>query len=182
DGEWARIKKLGLRATIVQTFGRSDIIVPNSELVANKVVNWTLSDRLMRLEVPVGVAYGSDVPLTMQVLREVGAAHPEVEKEPEPQVLFRAFGGSSLDFELRVWVDADRFQAISSELHQEVDRRFREAGIEISFPQRDLHLRTVDERARRALVSVAGARGSAPAGTAIEGDVTPPGGTAEERS
>jgi small-conductance mechanosensitive channel len=158
DGEWARIKKLGLRATIVQTFGRSDVIVPNSDLVSNKVINWTLSDRLMRLEVPVGVAYGSDVALTMQVLREVGAAHPEVQKDPEPQVMFRAFGGSSLDFELRVWVDADRFQAISSELHQEVDRRFREAGIEIAFPQRDLHLRTVDERARRALVSVAETR------------------------
>jgi small-conductance mechanosensitive channel len=167
DGEWARIKKLGLRATIVQTFGRSDIIVPNSDLVSNKVINWTLSDRLMRLEVPVGVAYGSDVPLTMKVLQEIGVAHPEAQKDPEPQVMFRAFGGSSLDFELRVWVDADRFQVISSELHQEVDRRFREAGIEIAFPQRDLHLRTVDERARRALVSVATSPGDS---RAVPGD------------
>jgi len=166
DGEWAQIKKLGLRATIVQTFGRADIIVPNSELISNKVVNWTLTDRWMRLSIPVGVAYGSNVPLTLSTLEAVAESHPGVQKEPSPQVLFRTFGASSLDFELRVWVDVEHFVTIGSELHQEIDRRFREAAIEIAFPQRDLHLRTVDERARRALgslVPVAPVPGSDPA-------------------
>lgn len=131
-------------------------------LVANQVVNCTLSDRFIRLDVPVGVAYGSDVAATMRVLGEVGSAHRDVQAEPAPEVLFRAFGASSLDFELRVWVEARRIFTIGSELHQEVDRRFREAGIEIAFPQRDLHLRSVDEAARRALGSLAAAGRESP--------------------
>jgi len=178
DGEWARIKKLGLRATIVQTFGGSDVIVPNSDLVSTRVINWTLSNRLMRLAIPVGVAYGSDVPRVMRTLQEVGEAHPKVSEDPEPQVMFLSFGGSSLDFELRAWVEVDDFVRIRSDLHQEVDRRFREEGIEIAFPQHDLHLRTVDEPARRALGSLAG---SSAAILAPAVDTPELGGTGEAR-
>jgi len=146
--QWAEIKKIGLRATVVETLDRSEIVVPNSDLVSNQVVNWTLSNRMLRIVVPVGVEYGSDVPLVMETLKEAAMASSKVMRLPEPQVLFVNFGESSLDFQLRVWISNidDRF-SVKSQLHQEVDRRFREAGIVIAFPQRDLHLRSVDKSA-----------------------------------
>jgi len=146
SGIWAEIKKIGLRATTVQTFDEADVIIPNSDLVSSQVVNWTLSNRRVRLIIPVGVAYGSDVSLVMETLMASARENSMIAKAPSPQVLFLNFGESSLDFELRVWVlDADNRLVVSSELHQEIDRRFREAKIEISFPQRDLHLRSLDE-------------------------------------
>ncbi len=146
--QWAEIKKIGLRATVVETLDRSEIVVPNSDLVTNQVTNWTLSHRIARLVIPVGVEYGSDVPLVMETLKECAMASSKVMRMPEPQVLFVNFGESSLDFELRVWISNldDRF-VVKSQLHQEIDRRFRQAGIVIAFPQRDLHLRSVDESA-----------------------------------
>ena len=146
DGKWAEIKKIGLRATTVQTFDQADLIIPNADLVTNPVTNWTLSNRLVRLIIPVGVAYGSEVPLVMETLVTCAKDHEMVAPFRSPQVLFLSFGESSLDFELRVWVtDADNRLKVQSELHQEIDRRFREAKIEIAFPQRDLHVRRVDE-------------------------------------
>jgi small-conductance mechanosensitive channel len=145
-GNWAEIKGIGLRATTVQTFDQADVIIPNADLVTNQVTNWTLSNRRVRLIVPVGVAYGSDVPLVMETLIACAKANSMVAKTPPPQVLFLSFGESSLDFELRVWVlDADDRLKVRSELHQEIDWSFREAGIEIAFPQRDLHVRSVEE-------------------------------------
>ena len=148
----AVVRKLGLRATVVQTFDRSEVIVPNSELVSSRVINWTLSDRTVRVVVPVGVAYGSDVPRVMGILEEVARGHPSVRTDPEPQVLFVGFGDSSLDFEVRVWINnLDERLQVMSDLHREIERRFTEAGVEIPFPQRDLHLRTVDPAAGRHL-------------------------------
>ncbi|MGD9132123.1 MAG: mechanosensitive ion channel [Desulfobacterales bacterium] len=144
--KWAEIKKIGLRATTVQTFDQADVIIPNADLVTNQVVNWTLSNRRVRLIIPVGVAYGSDVSLVMETLMASAKENSKITASPAPQVLFLNFGESALEFELRVWVlDADNRLVVSSELHQEIDRRFREANIEISFPQRDLHLRSLDE-------------------------------------
>ncbi|BBO78542.1 hypothetical protein DSCW_59590 [Desulfosarcina widdelii] len=146
DGEWAEIIKIGLRATAVQTFDQADVIIPNADLVSNKVVNWTLRNRLVRLIIPVGVAYGSDVSLVIETLMASTKKNSNIAKTPSPQVLFLNFGESSLDFELRVWVqDADQRMEAKSELNQEIDRKFREAKIEIAFPQRDLHLRSVDQ-------------------------------------
>jgi small-conductance mechanosensitive channel len=145
-GKWAEIKNIGLRATIVQTFDQADVIIPNADLVSNQVINWTLSNRLVRVVIPVGVVYGSDVPLVMEKLMTCARTSSKVAKTPEPQVLFLSFGESSLDFELRVWVpQAEERLTVKSMLHQEIDRSFREAKIEIAFPQRDLHLRTMDE-------------------------------------
>ncbi|MGD8529895.1 MAG: mechanosensitive ion channel, partial [Syntrophobacterales bacterium] len=145
---WAEIKKIGLRATVVETFDKSEIVVPNSDLVSYQVTNWTLSNRMARLIIPVGVEYGSDVPLVIETLMECAKANSKVMTKPGPQVLFLKFGESSLDFELRAWIlDIDERLVIISELHQEIDRRFRQAGIVIAFPQRDLHLRSVDESA-----------------------------------
>jgi potassium efflux system protein len=144
--QWAEIKRIGLRATIVETFNRAEVVVPNSELVSTQVINWTLSNRFIRLIIPVGVAYGSDVSLVMQTLMECAEANSMVTRMPTPKVFFLAFGESSLDFELRVWIsDVENRRQVQSELHQEIDRRFRELGIEIAFPQRDLHLRSIDE-------------------------------------
>jgi small-conductance mechanosensitive channel len=145
-GQWSEIKRIGLRATTVRTFDEAEVTIPNADLVSNQVTNWTLSSRLVRLIIPVGVAYGSDVPLVIETLMTCATANPDVVKRPAPQVLFLSFGESSLDFELRVWVsDVDQRLWVKSELHQEIDRRFREANIEIAFPQRDLHLRSADE-------------------------------------
>jgi small-conductance mechanosensitive channel len=141
SGNWAEIKRIGLRATTVQTFDQADVIVPNADLVTNPVTNWTLSNRQARLIIPVGVAYGSDVSLVIEALMACAKANSKVAQTPMPQVLFLGFGDSSLDFELRVWVldVADRL-TIKSELHQEIDRSFRDANIVIAFPQRDVHL------------------------------------------
>jgi small-conductance mechanosensitive channel len=145
-GLWAEIKKIGLRSTVVRTFDGSDIVIPNSDLITNQVTNWTLSDRGVRLIIAVGVAYGSDVTLVTETLTECAMASSKVLRMPAPQVLFQNFGESSLDFELRLWLSNvdDRLQ-VASDLRHEIDRRFREAEIEIAFPQRDLHIRSVDE-------------------------------------
>jgi potassium-dependent mechanosensitive channel len=145
DGQQGRVTNLGLRATTVQTFDKAEVVVPNGDLIASQVTNWTLGDRNMRLIIPVGVAYGSDVEAVMRVLMAVAEGNDRVLKEPKPMVLFLNFGDSSLDFQLRVWIaDFNDRRIIQSALIREVDRRFREEGIEIPFPQRDLHLRSVD--------------------------------------
>jgi small-conductance mechanosensitive channel len=147
DGQWTEIKSLGMRATIVQTFDRSEIVVPNSELITHPVTNWTLSDRLMRIIIPVGVAYGSNVEVVLQTLMDCAMANAKVTRSPEPQVLFMKFGDSALEFELRVWIhDIDEMLVVQSDLHQDLEKRFREVGITIAFPQRDLHIRSGDPR------------------------------------
>jgi small-conductance mechanosensitive channel len=145
-GRWAIIKRIGLRSTTVTAFDEADLIIPNANLINNEVTNWTLGNRRARLIIPVGVAYGSDVPMVIETLMACGKENSLVSETPEPQVLFLRFGESSLEFELRVWVfDIDHRLKAKSEIHQEIDRRFREAKIEIAFPQQDLHLRSVDE-------------------------------------
>jgi small-conductance mechanosensitive channel len=152
-GLWAEIKKIGLRATVVETFDRADVVVPNSDLISNQVTNWTRSNRLMRIRIPVGVAYGSDVPLVMKILLDCAEDNPSVVSTPKTQVFFRGFGESSLDFEIRLHIlDIDSRFIVESEILQEIDRQFREAGVEIPFPQRDLHLRSVDEKAGKSLL------------------------------
>jgi len=145
DGEYGTVKYIGLRSTIVETLDQSELIVPNAHMISQKVTNWTLSSRRVRVVMPVGVAYGSEVPLVMTILAEVAGAHQEVLADPEPTAIFVAFGESSLDFELRVWIDnIDGRPRIKSELLLQIDARFRAAGVEIPFPQRDLHVRSVD--------------------------------------
>jgi potassium efflux system protein len=154
--QWGEIKRIGLRSTIVRTFDNSEIVVPNSDLVSNQVTNWTLSDRKSRITLPVGVAYGSDVTLVMRTLLESVKDNRLVLKIPDPQVVFSGFGQSSLDFRLMVWIaDVDDRLRAQTEILQEIDRRFRELGIEIPFPQQDLHLRTVADSASRVLMGSA---------------------------
>ena len=110
-------------------------------MVSDQVTNWTLSNRRARFDIPVGVAYGSDVTLVMETLKACARAHPKVAKTHEPQVLFLGFGESSLDFVLRAWVYDVNYRFITmSELHKDIDKKFREAKIQIPFPQRDVHV------------------------------------------
>jgi small-conductance mechanosensitive channel len=113
-------------------------------MVSEMVTNWSLTSPLCRVSVPVGVAYGSDVPLVLKILVEAGEENTNVLSDPAPSPLFNGFGDSSLDFELRVWISnvRDRLR-VRREICQFIDRRFREEGVEIPFPQRDLHLRSV---------------------------------------
>jgi len=141
-----KVKKIGLRSTVVASTDDADIVIPNSDLITNQVTNWTLSERRVRLRIPVGVAYGSDVPLVMRILKEIAESNLSVLSDPASSVLFMGFGDSSLNFELRVWIrDFIARRRIQSELNQTIDSRFRSEGIEIPFPQRDLHVRGFDE-------------------------------------
>jgi small-conductance mechanosensitive channel len=145
------VKHIGIRASIVRTFDGADVIVPNGNFISDMVTNWTLSDRLRRIIVSVGVAYGTDPERVLELLRSLAERHPDVLSYPEPRVYFRAFGESSLDFELRVWTDKyDERLQIESDLAVATAAALKEAGIEIPFPQRDLHLRSVSPKAREA--------------------------------
>jgi len=166
NGEWGQIKNLGLRATVVETFDRSEMIVPNSDLVASTVTNWTLTDRQVRLIVQIGVAHGSDVDLVTRILTQIAQDNPFIMKFPAPSVMFVNFGTNSLDFELRCWVaDIDNRLSIKNEINREIDRLFREHNIEIPFSQHDLHIRSIDVPAKAALSEVKNSETVLPAST-----------------
>jgi potassium efflux system protein len=143
------VSKIHIRATWITGFDRKELIVPNKTFVTGQLINWTLSDPVLRLEIPVGIAYGSDTDKAIEVLNKVAKDSIRVLHDPPPQVFFVSFGDSSLDFELRVFTMGvnQRFLA-RHELHMSIDKAFREAGIEIAFPQRDLHLRSVPKEWR----------------------------------
>jgi small-conductance mechanosensitive channel len=137
------VRHIGIRASIIRTFQGADVIVPNGQLISQEVINWTRSDRTRRLEIPVGVAYGTDPATVISLLTEVAAGQERVRPHPKPLCLFQGFGESSLDFVLRVWTDADDFPVVRSEVRVAVYEALKAAGIEIPFPQRDLHVRTL---------------------------------------
>jgi len=140
------VSKIQIRATWITAFDRKELIVPNKEFVTGRLINWTLSDSVLRVEIPVGIAYGSDTNRAIEVLSEVARECWRVLRDPPPQVLFLGFGDSSLSFELRVYIrSVNNFLPVRHELHMNIDKAFREAGIEIAFPQRDLHLRSVPQ-------------------------------------
>ncbi|WP_205749425.1 mechanosensitive ion channel family protein [Desulfopila sp. IMCC35008] len=143
--KWVEIKNIGLRATNVQTYDKADVIIPNADLISQAVTNWTLGKHLVRVSIRVGVAYGSDVSMVIDTLIQSGQTHELVSSKPVPEVIFADFGESSLDFELRVWTNdaIDRLR-LASDIRKEINERFNEANIEISFPQRDIHIRSAD--------------------------------------
>ncbi|GJM21954.1 MAG: potassium transporter [Planctomycetota bacterium] len=137
------VSRIHMRATTIITWDRTELIVPNREFITNQLVNWTLSDSVLRVIVKVGIAYGSDTAKAEQLLHEIAREHPDVLTDPAPRVIFTSFGDSTLDFELRMFVtDPELFRTIHHPINNAIDRRFKENGIEIAFPQRDLHLRT----------------------------------------
>ena len=141
------IEDIGLRATRVITRDEVTIIVPNSSLISDPVINHSRPTTNLRIWVSVGVAYGSDTQLVCKTLLEVGRSHPQVLQHPEPEVRFDSFGDSSLNFSLLCWIaDPHEDLHISSDLRFAIDAAFREKKIEIPFPQRDLNLRGGLER------------------------------------
>lgn len=143
NGEVIRI---GARGTWVRTFDNEVIIVPNSEFINNRVTNWTANDRIIRLSISVGVAYGSDLVKVRGLLEQVARNHPEVLSDPAPVAVVRSFGDSAVNFVLRISsaTAIDHSWTFQSDLMIEIARVFAKEKIEMPSPQRDIHLRSVD--------------------------------------
>ncbi len=140
------VTRIRMRATTITDFDNKELIIPNHNLIVEPLVNWTLSDQVTRVTFMVGIAYGSDTELAHRIMLKTVAEHSLVLDEPKPTVFFTGFGDSSLDFQVAVHVK-ERIQRrlLTHDLHMALEKALRENGVEIPFPQRDLHLRSVDE-------------------------------------
>jgi small-conductance mechanosensitive channel len=148
-GTDGRVLSIGLRSSVVRTRAGHEIIVPNSDLVTSPVTNFSFSDQLVRVDVPVGVSYGADPNRVRELLLEAAGEEERVLNQPPPDVLFKEYGSSSIDFELRVWInDPWQIPQVRSALYFSVWYKLKGAHIEIPFPQRDLHFRGEEIRLR----------------------------------
>ena len=139
------VTSIRARATVVTDFENKEIMIPNKAFITERVVNWTLSDQTTRLLIPVGVAYGTDVEQAQRVMLAAVESIADVLREPAPSAFFVGFGDSALDFEIRAFVDAfEKRLRVRHEIHVAVARALADAGIEIPFPQRDLHIRSAE--------------------------------------
>ncbi len=153
------VTHIGIRSSTIKTFPGAEVVLPNSTLVSNQLTNWTLSDPVRRVDVEVGVAYGSDVARVQEILVLAARSSVDVLSDPAPVALFTGLGDSALTFQLRLWTSrSDRYLALGSEVRAAVVGKLAEAGISIPFPQQDLHVVSVEESAARVL------RGGDPAG------------------
>jgi len=149
-GDWiitqsgeGHVKRISVRSTEIETFDRSSVIIPNSELISQAVTNWTYKDKIGRVIIPVGVSYSSDPEEVIEVLVQTARDHPDVVDYPAPFVYFDDFGDSSLNFQLRAYLrDVERSLTVRTQLRVAVFKALQAAGVEIPFPQRDLHWRT----------------------------------------
>jgi potassium efflux system protein len=138
DGVVTRIR---IRATTIRDWNNKELLIPNKEIITGRLLNWSLTDTRLRVSLPVGVAYGSDAALALKILAETVADDERVLKDPAPSIIFSDFGESSLNMVCRFYIDTyDNMWPVKTALHLEIYRRFEEAGIVISFPQRDVHL------------------------------------------
>ncbi len=154
DGTTGKVTRIGIRSSTVRTFQGAEVIIPNGNFISGKVINWTLSESLRRVELPVGVAYGTDPKLVCKLLDQAATTNENVLTSPVPAVFFKEFGDSSLNFELQFWVmQESNANRVKSEVGLTVMELLDNAGIEIPFPQRDLRLRAVDETAAATLLS-----------------------------
>ena len=144
-GVSGNVSRIQIRATTITDWDRKEVIIPNKTFITDQLINWSLTDPITRIVIPVGVAYGSDTELVTKLLLRAAGENKNVLSEPPPMAFFLAFGNSTLDFELRAYISSmeERNQAIH-ELHGMIDKMFREHNIEIAFPQMDLHLRSND--------------------------------------
>jgi len=143
-GIWGEVRKINVRATEVRTYDYATLIIPNSKMISEQLTNWSFNDRRVRRSVYVRVAYGTDTELVRETLLEIMRNMKQILKYPVPEVLFSDFGDSALLFRLRYYTDVDGCLAADSAVRFETARVFREKGIEIPFPQRDVHLRSAE--------------------------------------
>ena len=153
EGDWIEVagfsgtvRKISVRSTQIQTFDRGTVIVPNSELISGSVLNYTHSNSMGRVRVPIGVAYGTDPRKVESILLSIAEKHPQVLKEPGPSVVFIGFGADSIDFEIRAFMkDVGYVLAIKSDMNYEIAKEFKKENIEIPFAQRDINIKNIDE-------------------------------------
>ena len=138
------VKKIGVRASKVRTYDGAEVVVPNGNIVSNDLINWTLSDDKRRLEIKVGVAYGTDVNKVLKILQKIAVNNEYVFPDPPPRVYFEKFGDSSLNFRLLCWVPYENGLSARSELSIAIYNAFAEEGVEIPFPQVDLHVKDIN--------------------------------------
>ncbi|MEZ6187096.1 MAG: mechanosensitive ion channel [Planctomycetota bacterium] len=144
-GVSGRVSRIRIRATTITDWDRKELIIPNKAIVTGEVINWSLSDTMLRIIIEVGVAYGSNTELARNLLLEIARKHPNVIDDPPPAAQFTAFGASTLDYQLKVFVPSPEYVwEVRHQLLTRIDEVYREHGIEIAFPQTDLHLRSID--------------------------------------
>ena len=137
------VTKIQIRSTTIRTWDHKELLVPNKEFITGRLLNWTLSDPITRIVIPVGIAYGSDVTKAIKLVQEAAAEHERVLEEPQTIVSFEGFGDSSLTIVLRCFVGSmEYWRQTITDLHQSINNKFETAGIVMSFPQRDIHLNT----------------------------------------
>jgi Small-conductance mechanosensitive channel len=143
------VTKIQIRATTITNWDRQEYVVPNKEFITGRILNWTLSNTTNRFTVDVGIAYGSDVDHARELLLQIANEHPEVLKDPAPFAMFQKFEDSTLHMALRCYLpNLDKRLATMHEIQSAIHSRFKEAGIEIAFPQRDIHVRNADSVAK----------------------------------
>jgi potassium efflux system protein len=138
------VSKIRMRATTVMNFDQQELVIPNKDLVTGRLLNWTLSDSTNRMILDIGVAYGTDTTRACQILREICIEHPNVLKDPEPTAFFEIIGDSTLQLKVRLFLSSlDLRLPTRHDLLTKVHERFKEEGIEMSYPTRDLHIRSM---------------------------------------
>ena len=143
------VNKIGVRSSSISTFDGAEVIVPNNNLIANDLINWTLSDNIRRVEVLIGTAYSSDPNEVLKILIEVANDNNDVLKEPEVRALFSEFGDNSLNFRLRFWVPYELGLVVKSDISLAIYNKFKEIGIEIHFPQQDIYIKEFPEKNKK---------------------------------
>ncbi len=143
-----QVRDIGMRATRIRTFEGADVVVPNGTLLSEKLTNWTMLDRNRRIEINVGLAYGTDPARAIELLASVARGTLGVSTQPAPIAMFMGFGANTLDFSVRAWTpDFDQWMSIRSDMLSRMYEALKQAGIDIPFPQTDLHLRSISEEA-----------------------------------